>query len=509
MNKSHWRLFAAGLLIGTLSLAIPLLRDFHWESAGLASLVSAFTAGTLSARGRWRTARLFRNIASLLIGWVLPLLIYALSTGCFSLDGLGFWLLGPVPSMLFGAAVGRTVRLSGIRFPALLSTLILLGCALVPVVYQLLSYPQLYIFNHVWSYWPGPIYDELVPLDHRLFIYRGITLLWVVALWALPAMMSSIRYRSVVLFSAIALLFCYLNLANWGLIAPEERLIRELGSIHQTEHFTIVYDGAALDPMQIEQIARQHEHHLEEITGALEVDREVYRENRIHSYIYAHASQKKRLTGAGQTSYVPVWLSDQTHIALEHLNRVLRHELVHVVARQFGNRFGASMSIGLVEGLAVALDPDRHNHTTHQLVAASEEWPEARELAQLFAPAGFYSSSGAVSYLVSGSFVSHLLAHYPVDLFKTAYRTGDLEHAYSPLDLEELTRSWHRRLEQTEVDDDIRRRSVTLFQTPSLFEKPCPRVTAKRQMAERYAESTATDHSCDQTLLSRSISAIR
>src|SRR5690625_5966336 len=115
MNKSHWRLFAAGLLIGTLSLAIPLLRDFHWESAGLASLVSAFTAGTLSARGRWRTARLFRNIASLLIGWVLPLLIYALSTGCFSLDGLGFWLLGPVPSMLFGAAVGRTVRLSGIR----------------------------------------------------------------------------------------------------------------------------------------------------------------------------------------------------------------------------------------------------------------------------------------------------------------------------------------------------------------------------------------------------------
>src|SRR5690625_7673123 len=106
MNKSHWRLFAAGLLIGTLSLAIPLLRDFHWESAGLASLIAAFTAGTLSARGRCRTALRFGNIASLLIGWILPLLIYALYSGCVCLDWVGLWCLVHGAPVDDDAAVG-------------------------------------------------------------------------------------------------------------------------------------------------------------------------------------------------------------------------------------------------------------------------------------------------------------------------------------------------------------------------------------------------------------------
>src|SRR5690625_4792496 len=157
------------------------------------------------------------------------------------------------------------------------------------------------------------------------------------------------------------------------------------------------------------------------------MDPAIYRTRKIHSYVSRDAAQKKSLTGAGRTSYVPVWISrDQTHIACEHLEQVLKHELVHVVAKQFAGRFGASPAIGLVEGLAVALDSSRYRTPIDRLVAAREEWPDSEFMAQLLSPLGFYRQAGPVSYAVSGSFVRHLLEQYPAEHFREAYRTGKL-----------------------------------------------------------------------------------
>ena len=103
-------------------------------------------------------------------------------------------------------------------------------------------------------------------------------------------------------------------------------------------------------------------------------------------YIYANEWQKKELVGAKETSYVPIWLTkDQLHIAHNHLASVLEHELVHVVAKDFGNLlFNGSWNIALIEGLAEAVTQGASQHSTlNELVAAQPEFPPIEKQCKL------------------------------------------------------------------------------------------------------------------------------
>lgn len=295
--------------------------------------------------------------------------------------------------------------------------------------------------------------------------------------------------RLLTILGLSVLLFSYLHIPDWGLIAPEERIQNELGALHKTDHFNIWYAAGTLSPAEQQELGKKHEKKLHQIIDNLDINPDVYLRNPIHSYIYADIYQKKRLTGAGQTSYVPVWIrQDQTHIAAEHVEWVLQHELVHIVAKQFGNWFGASTSIGLVEGLAVALEPERYQSSADQLVAALDEWPDSEDLRQIFSFTGFYSQAGPVSYVVSGSFVQFLLDFHPVSQFRQAYRSGDIERGYN-LSIDELTDSWHKHLQTVDVDVMDQKRSEELFRTPSIFNKPCPRVEKKRNLREQIGHA--------------------
>src|SRR5699024_8322223 len=174
---------------------------------------------------------------------------------------------------------------------------------------------------------------------------------------------------------------------------------------------------------------------------------------KIESYLYANAQQKKRLTGAKFTSYVPVWLQqDQLHIAKQQLGS-LKHEMVHVLAKQFGNRMrNASWSIGLVEGLAVALAGDVSSRSTiNQIVAAEKPWPNTAEMKHALSLLGFYGGRSTVNYTTTGSFVRYLLQNYPAAYFKKAYRTSDIDAAY-PQSFAELVAGWHQVLAAAVVD---------------------------------------------------------
>lgn len=484
--SQRFQTLTVGLVIGLISLLIPLLRDFHWESAGLAALVAALYSALLSSSGKEETVSVFTKSTGLIIGWSVPLIIFSFFTDCMSFAGTAYWLFGPMPSMLLGWSIGRLINHFRVvyRKTAVFSVVVVIG--VIPTLVEFLTFPQLYFFNHIWSYWPGPIYDEIVPFDSRLLFFRGITFFWVITLWATPHFFDHFLYRWIVILAMISISFSYYQASTWGLIAPEERLQSELGAVHETKHFMIFYTLGSVNASQLEDWEKRHEDALKSITNVLEIDPGIYQSEKIHSYIYNSQGQKKKLTGAGQTSYVPVWIGqDQTHIAHEHLERVLKHELVHVVAKQFGNWFGASTSIGLVEGLAVALDPERYRSSVHHLVAAREEWPGAVEIKNLFRPAGFYFSAGPISYVVSGSFVHYLIENYPVEKFRTAYKTGNLEMAYVPATLEELTGNWHRFLESVKTDEEDERRSAALFRTRSVFEKPCPRVVRQRDFRDQ------------------------
>jgi len=469
--------------LGLLALLVPLLRDFHLESALAAALVGCFWAGWKAAgksnKGPRDLADISRISAHLFL-FGLPLLVYTIATGCFSIHGLGFWLLYPVPSVFFGYAVGRVIRFYKIAFARWMTAVILLAIGVGGLLIEFYTLPQVYFFNHVWGGWPGPIYDETVQITGSLLYFRAITLFWILLLWSIPAFQDNKEARWIVWLSGAALMFSYFHLAEAGIISPRSYLQNELGAQKETPHFNIYYDSTYYSGDDIQRIALEHEFYLDEIAAKLQLSKPASPQ-KIESYLYGHPWQKKKLVGAKFTSYVPVWLrQDQLHIARQQLAGSLEHELVHVLAKKFGNRLlNASWSIGLIEGLAVALSPDASpTSTINQIVVSEKPYPTADEMEHALSLLGFYGGRSTVNYTTAGSFVAFLLENYPVQKFKAAYRTGDVAGAFeTPLD--KLVENWHRHLDTVTADSLDEETARRLFSLPSLFEKQCPHVLSE------------------------------
>lgn len=499
------------LLAGGGLLFVPLLGDFHIESAILVSLIGCFWAG-IKACDRAQSKEDFYSALTVL-GYLyltgLPLLAGALVSGCFSIHGLAFWLIFPLPSVFFGYAIGRLLRKWQLPYRRTITTITLSGIAAGIFIFEFFTYPQVYFFNHVWGGWAGPIYDETITVSDSTFFFRSITVLWVLLLWHIPSISRKKLSLWIVVLSAIALGFSYTQLAEMGIISPPSHIQAVLGGNQETEHFQLFYDRDYYSEYEINMLAREHEFYLEQISDKLELDMPDS-SRKIESYLYANPWQKKHLVGAKFTSYVPVWLSgDQLHIAKQQIAGSLRHELVHVVAKQFGNNLiNASWSIGFIEGLAVAVDGGALRTTTvDQIVASQKPYPGPDALRKAFSPWGFYSGRSGVNYTTSGSFVQYLMDQYPVENLKKAYRTGNVMEAYTQ-DWQVLIRGWHQRLDSIAVDSIDRHRARQLFSIPSLLEKPCPHVVSKFAYAwDEYqyywstGDTTKALHSLSQAMV--------
>ncbi len=462
------------LLFGSLLIPVPLLGDFHFESALIAATLGCFWGGIASSRLILKSDYLLT--LKVLLGvylFGLPLLLFSFFTDCLSWDGVGFWILVPFPSVFFGVSIGRFYRKLTAPFPTFLSIFTLLFISVGILIIEFLTLPQVYFFNHVWGAWPGPIYDETVRVTGSLFYFRGMTALWILILWFAPDWKKSLQTKLIVLSSIIILILAYSMMSKFRVITPRSTLQNELKE-YQTEHFDIYYSEDFFTAQEIEYWALKHEFHFDQIVTQLEV--EYPQERKIESYLYSSAWEKKELVGAKFTSYVPIWLEqDQLHIAKEHLNAVLKHELVHVISKQFGNSlFNGSWSIGLVEGLAEGIAKDASSESTlDQILSAAPPYPSTEQMKNSLSTSGFYFSAGSISYTTAGSFVSYLLEEYPVSNFKEAYPSSNFEEAYQ-VTFDSLVTGWRRSLPDMKIDSVDQQVSEFIFSQRSIFQKSCP-----------------------------------
>lgn len=464
-------------------LPVPLLRDFHFESASVAALIGCFWAAIAltTNKDERNDLRLSINITARVYLLGLPLFLFALFSGCLTYDGVLFWLLIPLPSVFYGAATGRFVRFMKWPKPVAITLGLLLFIAIGIWLIEFFTYPQVYYFNHVWGMWPGPIYDEEVQVSAALVYFRWLTFLWIILLWFIPKRNENRRIHLWVAITFFALMLSYLNVDTMRIISPNSSIQQKLGAQYQTRHFELYFAKEHYSAEEISYWAARHEFYLQQLLNRLEM--EWPQGEKIQSYLYAHAWQKKALTGAKFTSYVPIWLSEgQLHIAKQQLEFVLKHELAHVVSRQFGNRlYHGSISIGLIEGLAEALAEDASRQSTlHQIVAAEKPLPAAEALKRNFSLFGFYGSAGAISYTTSGSFVKYLMDEFPVQYIKEVYARGNFEEVYGQ-SFEKLVEGWHEVLHHTPIDSVDRQISEFIFAQRSLFQKKCPHAVSREQ----------------------------
>ncbi|MEM9997953.1 MAG: hypothetical protein AAF809_09655, partial [Bacteroidota bacterium] len=409
-----------------------------------------------------------------------------------------------------------------------------LALALGSLAYDLGLHPQVFTYNPVFGGVLGPIYDEELAVRPGLFWAKALTITlaaWLVCLGAwlrafsvassppgqslAPAQAgeglgvvdqpgvdlqeSRSRFMRAGAFLSLVLATGALFAPRLGIVTTYAALERGLGGHLATEHVDLFYDPTSLDDEQAWRLGQRHEFRYAQLREALGVEPQ----QRIQSFVYPDPDTKARLTGARNTSVAPVWLATpQVHLLEDRIEASLAHELAHAFSREFGGILNASWSIGLVEGLAVAVEPpDGLPDPTAQVAAAlriaadndgvglgtsAEELAEA--VVQTQTLAGFWGGRAAVSYTTMGAFVRWLLDTYGAEPVRAVYPSLDYAAAFGvPLDT--LAMQWAKHIEAQPRDTLAEAVAAFRFVQPSLFERACPHHVPRFVRALRDAES--------------------
>ena len=507
------RFAAPALLYLLISLActrVPLLQSLGYELCALTAFFSSIVSGLLTARylsvnavsenRLWIPVLFGRALAANLLLLLIPLTVMTVNAlfvrNCSLPDGLVFFLLLPVVSVWFSSCLAAFCALH-YRHPRG----IFLGLVFLSLLYVLaLGYwtPAIFSYNFFYGFFPGITYDEGLKPDTTLLLFRvmtflcGMVFLWMALLLAGTTraedsvvekgkalvrnlLVPSRRPIVAVVVGASALIFFYRGPLGFESSAG---FVRErLGAVYETPHVTIFYAPESFSPDEIRRIGAEHEFRLHQIMQVFHMPTQ----GRIFSYIYPSAEVKKRLIGAGGTNIAKPWIGE-VHLDIHSLGAALKHELVHVAAAPFGVPvIGASMSTGLVEGLAMAVEWDWGNRTLHQYAAGLRKFGLTTDIRGLMSLAGFASQGSSVSYVLAGSFCRFLMDRYGIRNLTRVYRTGDFRAVYDR-DLGELITEWENFLNTVPVAESERDGIDALFRRPPIFQKECARVIGARNL---------------------------
>lgn len=472
-------------VLGVGLWTVPLFDVLHVEAAAVVAGTAFFAAAwaALDAfRGRHPLA--FHHVLSTqAVALLVPLGLLTLSLlwtpNCDYARGLLFYGLFPGVTVAFAVALAYALSGTGWRYPKTILGGLGLGIAVLGPLYDLGWHPQFYTYNHVFGGVLGPIYDEELAVRTGIFTFRGLTLLWALFFFFTGRWLRVRRHRSqereteptedrgsgmedrdapqgerslfdsrfsifarpgarrygASMLGTLALIgLCYAFAAPLGFNTPAWHLQEQLGGHLRTAHFDLYYDPSSLADHELAAIAEEHEYRYAWLAERLDMEGP----ERVASYLYPDAATKARLTGARATSVAPVWLPQpQMHMLLDRYATSFGHELAHVFSRQFGLPvIHASWAVGLVEGLAVALEPPDGRPTPREQVSAA--WTGsadatdalAEQVAARLHPLGFWTGRGAVSYTTMGSFVRFLLDRYGAERLRAVYARANFEAVY-------------------------------------------------------------------------------
>ena len=402
-------------------------------------------------------------------------------------EGFLFFTILSVISCLYATAAGVFFGFwIKKRWLAYLAYLGYLFVSCIPVVINLIFHPPVFAYHATFGYFPGPIYDFVIPITNTLLLARTETLLWALLFLGLAVstcevsrgtgLMPQLRWRK--LFSPltarvwlylliIGLLGFQLYAGALGIRPSRDDIAHELGGLRETAHFEIFY--ARELETEIERIAEDCEFRYAQLTAYLKPEGGRLSQ-KVRAYIYATPDQKKRLIGARGTS-VEDPFGHGFHIHMQGFpHPVLKHELAHVFTVPWAP-LKVSLKIGLHEGIAVAADWDEGRLTGHQWAKAMRQMGVAPPLSSVMG-FGFWGHAGSQSYLLAGSFVRFLVDTYGIEKFKGVFPTGNFVKHYAK-DLSTLEAEWIEFLETVSLQDNDVDRATYRLKRPSVFEQVC------------------------------------
>ena len=499
---TFWLSALVGAVIGTLLALNPLLGVHGVESAlALGILLPPWVAATAANYQRRQGAVrgidvMSRAIGSGLVIWLIPVVILALNSlrirQCAPWEGLAFVVLGPAIGCALAAVTGVWIGalLRGSRWSPWVAAAVPIG-GLLWGVWAFYATPTVYVFGAFAGYFPGAIYDDLVPIPSRYLTYRGVT---VVAIVALVLLFDALWDRASELLdfgrgSRHRLGAIVVSLAMLGLVAgaygvgdhlghwiTADYLSQQLGKNEAGKH-CVVHMPRETPPEKAHRLVKDCDFQVARTRGLLGLEST----EPVTAYFFRNREEKKTLIGVGRTLIAKPWRNEVYLQAGSWPHPVLGHEITHAVLKEAaqgpfsvaGSFGGLLPNPGLVEGAAVALawdlrddmDPDQWS----RIMLDRDELPAAGLLMSL----GFSALPPRRAYMTAGSLVRFLIASRGTDAFLGAYRNGAIE------DLDTLETEWRAYLAEVPVTDHERGVAEVALAQPSIFTAVCPHRLAK------------------------------
>ncbi|HVU00518.1 MAG TPA: SUMF1/EgtB/PvdO family nonheme iron enzyme [Polyangiaceae bacterium] len=403
---------------------------------------------------------------------------------CDLLEGAELFALGPAAGAVLGGVWGAIV---GHRFGGGSRRRIVLLCVLLPLlgivasVARFYTSPMVFAFDPFFGFFAGTLYDSVITGIPRLVTYRIGSLATLVAVGAASYFLekpSERRGAEVLAVAAAALSALHVvrgpAMGHYQLTGT----IRDaLGRTLEFGRCELVY-AAGTPEQEAGALARECDGHVRQLENFFGVNGPP----RVTAFVFANADQKGYLMGAAGTNIGKPWRREIYIQRAGYPHPVMRHELAHVLAGEFGvgpfrvagPLHGLIPDPGRIEGVAVAAAP-------HDEELSLAEWSKAMKTLGLLPPLGrvfrlgFLGEPSSRAYVVAGAFVDFLRREHGIFAVRAWYGGASLERA-TGRSFSELERGFLASLDALAVSPEALEVARARFDQPAIFARTCPHV---------------------------------
>jgi len=476
------------ILIGVINLfllTLPLTNVFGYEFSALNALLLSFLSGLFSIsffNSLVKENQKF-NVENYLsaLRWMLflPFAISVLNSiifgFCSFIDGLIFYLVITSPSVIIGSALGTAIFVSVKKFRIISFIILYLFILFIPVL-EIYFNPQVYLYNPLFAYFPGTIYDEGLSVDLKLTFYRILNLIFFSTIlyfsigWANKGI--AIRKKLNFLISAliVAGLFYFVVSPSLGFSTTESSLKENLSYHVESKHFTLNADKR-IEKKVIQQIVLNQEYYYSWLSNFFKEEPST----KIKSFVFFDSEQKKNLFGAGTADVSKPWLNS-TYVSFDTWESTLKHEIAHCFTANFGTgifKLAAGFNPALIEGVAEAADGIYDEHSIHYLASLAFKNNYRVDLNSMLNSFSFFGSVSSLSYIYAGSFIQYLTSEYGIEKVKNFYRSNHFDELFAT-DINSVLKNYEFFLDTLTINATKDRANYYFGRKP-LISKVCPR----------------------------------
>jgi hypothetical protein len=415
---------------------------------------------------------------------------------CNFLHGFLFYSVLVFPSALYGVFLGHLCSMCTRRPKLWLACLIT-----APLAWQgflLYTQPPVFAYSHLWGYFAGPLYDEVITVHASVGFWRLGTALRV-ALMAIAVYKWRTwhpRNRFFYTLCALSVAFGYDAFAGprTGFFVLRSHIEKILSHKIETPQ-CVLHLPKNMPQEQRTQVLEDHLYQAYTLTRTLGITPF----KPLHSYVYHDAQQKKRWMGAAHTMLAKPWMNEIHIHHTETPNLTLPHEWVHVLTSAWARtwlgvplRYGVFVHMPIVEGTAEAFAPAQgveSLHTQARLVLHMRKNPPMENLLNT---QGFWTASSQVAYTLMGSLIRYIADTYGIEKIQTMYAQASFNIEGLPA-WPQLFKQWQDFLNTWPLSLQETLWAQEKFKTPSLFMRPCAHEVARLQEALQQANSKSLE----------------